>query len=581
MIPSYTQNKPKKWPSLKQWTRLPKILSKNERISLLILILIFFASSISLIIDFYKNNTILIPTDGGQYTEGIIGQPRFINPILSQTSDVDRDLTQLIFSGIFKYDNFGKLEKDLAEDYKVEDNKIYTVTLKSGVKWQDGETFSADDVIFTFGLIQNPDYKSPLKPNWQGVKIEKIDDRTVRFMLPAPYAPFLENLTVGILPKHLWQNISASGFALAVYNLEPVGTGPFRFNNIQKNKLGSISSLSLETRTDYYGKKPYLTQINFQFFEGEEELLNAYNRKQIDGMSFVSAKKQDKINQNSETSIYSLNLPRYYAIFFNQTSSKSLSDKNVRLAFQYATDRNEILKEVLLGNGSTIDSPVPGEIFGLAEEHKKYDFSEEKAKEILEKGGWKDLNKDGILEKKIADDKEPTALEITITTTQWPELAQTAEIIKKQWEKIGAKINIEILDINDIQQNKILPRNYQAILFGEILGEEPDPFSFWHSSQKKYPGLNLAIYDNKEADKLLEDARQILDQQERFKKYETFQNIIIEDSPAVFLYSPTYLYAINKKMKGIEVKNIATPSQRLVGIENWYIQTKRIFGNEK
>lgn len=564
------------WPSLKQWRRLPHVLNKSERFFIVIFIFLFVASSIALIYGYYQSRTVVVPAEGGQYAEGIVGQPRFINPILSQASDADRDLAELIFSGLLKYDSSGELKPFLAESYKIEGNKVYIFSLKPGVKWHDNENFSADDVIFTIGLIQNPDYKSPLRPNWQGVQVEKIDDLTVKFTLPAPYAPFLENLTVGILPKHLWQNISASAFPLADYNLQPIGTGPFRFKNIQKDKLGSINSLTLEVWPQYHGQKPYLAQIIFKFFDGEDELLNAFEKREIEGVSFVSAINLERINKSGEINVYSLNLPRYYAVFFNQTNSKPLADRNVRLALQYATNKQEIIEKVLLAKGTPVDSPLPKELLNLAQDTaKKYDFSIEKAKEILAAGGWRDSNNDGVLEKAFENENTPTPLEINIVTTQWPELVQAAQIIQEQWQKIGAKINLEILDIGEIQQNKIIPRNYQAILFGEVLGLIPDPFSFWHSSQKKYPGLNLALYDNRDADKLLEDARQILDAEERVKKYAEFQKLVVNDVPAVFLYSPSYLYAVGKKIKGVDIKNIATPSQRFNGVENWHIQTKR------
>lgn len=564
-----------KWPSLKQWRRLPQVLSKSERFFIIAFIFLFLASLAALIFDYYQSRTIVMPAEGGQYVEGIVGRPRFINPILSQASDADRDISELVFSGLLEYDSSGELKPSLAQSYKTEGNKVYVFSLKPDIKWHDNENFSADDVVFTIGLIQNPDYKSPLRPNWQGVQVEKIDDLTVKFTLPAPYAPFLENLTVGILPKHIWQNISASAFPLADYNLQPVGAGPFRFKNIQKDKLGSVNSLTLEAWPQYHGQKLYLSQIIFKFYDGEDELLNAFEKREIEGMSFVSAKNLERASKSETINVLSLNLPRYYAVFFNQTNSKPLADKNVRLALQYATNKQEIIEKVLLGKGTPVDSPLPSELLSIAESVKKYDFSIEKAKEVLAAGGWRDSNGDGILEKTFENENTPTPLEISIVTTQWPELVQAAQIIQEQWQKVGAKINLEILDIGEIQQNKIIPRNYQAILFGEVLGLIPDPFSFWHSSQKKYPGLNLALYDNPDADKLLEDARQILDAKERTKKYAEFQKLIVNDVPAVFLYSPSYLYAVGKKIKGIEIKNIATPSQRFNGVENWHIQTKR------
>jgi len=229
-----------------------------------------------------------------------------------------------------------------------------------------------------------------------------------------------------------------------------------------------------------------------------------------------------------------------------------------------------------------LDSPFPpnwlnSDSEDLKEDITRYEFDLEKAKTILEENEWIDNDNDGIREKKISSsDEETTMFEISLITTDWPELSQTAKILKEQWEKIGARINIEIIDSISIQQDYIRPRNYQALLFGEILGADPDPFAFWHSSQKRDPGLNLSLYQNKDADKRLETGRQTLNQEERIKEYIEFEKIITKDIPAIFLYTPTYLYPITKRVKGVSLEKIALPSHRFSQIENWYIKTKRL-----
>jgi len=252
-----------------------------------------------------------------------------------------------------------------------------------------------------------------------------------------------------------------------------------------------------------------------------------------------------------------------------------LADRNVRLALSYATNKEEIIEKVLNGKGEQVNSPLLSNWPNYTSEIDIYDFALEHAQNILEENGWKDTDEDGIRQKTIND--EDTKLEINLVASDWPEFEQTAEILKEQWGKIGAQVNLEIIESIDIQQEYLRPRNYQALLFGEVLGADPDPFAFWHSTQKKDPGLNVAFYENKEVDKLLEDARQTIEQEKRTEKYAEFQKILIEDVPAVFLYSPTYLYPVNKKIKGIEIEKLAQPSFRFSQIENWYINTKRVW----
>jgi peptide/nickel transport system substrate-binding protein len=510
---------------------------------------IILISILALLFNVYINKTQLVPKVGGEYKEGILGQPRFINPILAPTNDADRDLTQLVYSSLFKYDSQGNLIPDLVEKYNIEeDNLIYNITLKKNVFWHDGEPLTANDVIFTIKTIQDEEYKSPLKNIWQSVQIEKVDEFTIRFKLNNIYAVFLHNLTVGILPKHLWAGISAANFPLAQYNLKPVGSGPYQFKEFSKNGNGKIESIEFVRNENYYlADRPFIEKITVRFYNSQDALIEAYQKRQIDGISFLSPANQPKLRNN--LNIYQINLPIYYAVFFNQTKNKPLADKAVRLALSHATNKDEIIEKVLAGQGQIVNSPLLPDWPGYTSETKIYDFALEHAQNILEAAGWKDIDEDGIREKKIND--QDTKLEFTLIATNWPEAQQTAEILKEQWEKIGARINLEIVDTANIQQEYLRPRNYQALLFGEVLNAEPDPFVFWHSTQKKDPGLNLAFYDNKDVDKLLQEARQTMDDEKRNEKYAQFQKLLIEDVPAIFLYSPTYLYPINKKVKGI------------------------------
>lgn len=565
-----------KWPTGKQWARFFKILPARERWLVRGLIFIILGSCLALLILFYLGHTIIEPQKGGEYREGILGQPRYINPILSQTNDADRDLVQLIYSSLFKYDNQGNLTPDLAEKYEIgEDGLTYTVSLKQNIHWHDGENFSADDIVFTIRTIQDPEYDSPLRNIWLGVEIEKIDEFTVSFKLSSIYANFLHNLTVGILPKHLWAGISGQNFPLAVYNLKPIGSGPYKFKEFTKNEEGQIESMELTCNEDFYLlfedriQGPFIKKIILKFYNSQEALTRAYQQRQVDGLSSLSTANQSKIRNN--LNIYEIKMPIYYAVFFNQSKSKALADKTVRLALAYATDKEKIIDEVLNGKGARVDSPLLADWPNYTSETNIYEFALEHAQNILEAEGWIDSDGDNIRE------KEETKLEIELLATDWAEIKKTAELIKEQWGKIGVQVNLKIVEAASIQKDYVRPREYQVLLFGEILGADPDPFAFWHSSQKKDPGLNLALYQNKEVDELLQDARQTLDQTIRQEKYAEFQKLLIEDIPCIFLYSPSYIYPVNKKAKGISIEKLTEPSQRFSQAENWYIKTKRIW----
>ncbi len=549
---------------------LPKVLSKKERFLIFALLVILAGSVFAIPVATYYHFTRAVAASGGTMTEGVIGEPRHINPLLSQ-SDADRDLVKLIYSGLLKYDNNGKLVPDLAKSYELSPDELnYTVYLKENGKWHDGQKITVDDVIFTVLLAQNADYGSIQRINWQGVELEKINDYTIVFKLKNKYAQFLGNLSLPLLPKHLWENVKPINFALSELNLKPIGSGPYEFKKLQKDASGGIKLYELGAYKNFYDGEALISKVQLKFYESEDDLIDAYNKSDINNLGLISPQNIKKIKYKQRLVIEEVKMPRYFGIFFNQNESKILADKDVRLALVHATDKSALVSKILENNGIVIDSPIIGVVPGYNQDVKKYEYDKDLAKEILRKDGWDKTDDNGILMKK--DDK----LSIKLTTSTWSELAQVADTIKEQWKEIGVDVEIETLPTSDLQQ-AIKDRSYQMLLFGEILNLDPDPFSLWHSSQKRDPGLNLALYENKNADTLLEDARKTLSPNDRMEKYYQFQKMVIEDLPAIFLYSPYYLYGHTKSIKGFDNKIIATPSERFTDISRWYIKTKRVW----
>ncbi|PJE60034.1 MAG: hypothetical protein COU85_00425 [Candidatus Portnoybacteria bacterium CG10_big_fil_rev_8_21_14_0_10_44_7] len=534
-----------------------------------VLAVLIIVASILLVHGYYLSLTIEQPAVGGQYTEGMLGSPQYLNPALAN-NDIDRDLTRIIFSSLFKQDQNNNLTGDLADRYEIGDfGKIIDVWLKDNVVWHDGEKLTADDIIFTIKTIQDPAFKSPLRPNLSGIEIEKIDDYYLRFRLKTYYAPFLQNLTFGILPKHLWQNISASQFPLHELNLKPVGSGPFSFATIKKNKDGEIKSINLTAFADYFTGRPYLKNLTFNFYRDQETMLNDLNQGVIEGLNYISPSLLSTIKDRTALVPHILKLPRYFAVFLNQNQSTALANRNVRLALNYATDKQKIVDQALQGYGQVIDGPIIPGILGYQEQPPTFTFDQQKTRDILAQDGWSDQNGDGFLE------KGAETLALGIVTLDWPELKKTAELLKEAWEAVGIKVDLNFEDIASLQQTVIRPRQYQALIFGEILAKEPDPFAFWHSSQKTDPGLNIALYDNQQADKLLSDARQELDEKTRQTDYRQFEQLIVKDVPAVFLYTQNYLFVVKKSIAGIRMEFANTPAERFNFINEWYIKTER------
>lgn len=535
-----------------------------------ILLIVSFSLSVS---GYVQRNSTLIAQNGGTYTEAIVGQPRYINPILASTNDADMDLTKVVYSSLLKLNSDLTLKNDLATSIDTSsDGKTYTIHMRDDALWHDGKKVTADDVMFTIGSIQSKDYNSPIAPAFQGVKVEKIDDTTVRFTLQkTAYAPFLSSLTVGIIPKHVWENVPPKTLGLAEQELKPIGSGPFKFEEIvTKKKTGEITSIKLARNDSYYGDKAYLSTLIFTFVNSHEEAISALTGNKVDGIGYLPSSLLSSVEHRSALSIKKLLLPQYFGLFFNQTKNPILNDAGIRSALDLAIDREEIVKQALHGQGEPLGIPIPSGLFSFPDIRDAV-YDSEKAKQNLEEAGWKVTGEDGVRTK----DGKP--LEVTITTTDWQEYIKTAELIKEKWQAIGVKTNIQSLGTSIIQQTAIIPRQYEILLYGENLPADPDPYPFWHSSQIKSPGLNLSLVQDKDIDKLLENARITIDTNKRKETLHTFIERFLDTRPAIILYRPYYLHVQRSQVRGASIEQGGLPSDRFNDVEKWHIRVKRVW----
>ncbi len=519
----------------------------------------------------YRHFTNEIPDYGGKYQEGMVGQPLYINPILSSGNPADSDLVRLIYSGLLQYDKDGKITNDLAEDWKVsDDGKEYTLFLKRDLTWHDGEPILADDVIFTFEVVQNPAYRSPLRQKWPaGVKVEKIDDYSIKIILQEPSLGFVDNLTMGILPRHIWDQVSPDRFPHSTYNLEPIGSGPYRYGSMQKSSEGDILSYTMKAFTKHNSGAPYIKEFTIFYYNSEEAMIDGYKQKEIQGMREVSKTGRELLGTAKDSLIdHEFSLPQYYAVFFNQTKSKPLSYDEVRQALALATDRNAVIQSAMQGKGVPVQTPfLPGD-GAYRDDILQKSPNVAEAENILETAGWVKGN-DGVRV------RNGDRLEFTLMTADWEEFVPAAETLKGQWEAIGARVNISVLDTYDLSQNHIRPREYEALLYVQAPDSGPNLFSYWHSSQRDGAGLNLALFSNKTMDEVLEKAKVAINHEQLDELNRQFQNIFFEKNPGIYLFSPIRLYPVDKKIRGIEPQMVIEYSDRLGSVEKWYINTKR------
>jgi peptide/nickel transport system substrate-binding protein len=568
-----------KLPTKEQINSALNAFSKKEWVFFIGLIIIFFISVISILESINKSLMVSIPYHGGSISEGIIGTPRFINPILAN-SPADLDMVSLIYSGLLRKNPDGTLVPDLAEKYEMsKDGLTYTFTLKNKIYFQDGNPVTADDVVFTINEAKDSVIKSPRKVDWDGVTAVKIDAKTIEFTLKQPYPAFLENATLGIMPAALWNN---SPIELNNANTNPIGSGPYQIKNTNRESSGVIDSYELVPFKKFILGEPYIQNLNLYFYSNEENLIQALENNTVDQISSITPLNADILKERNYE-IDSSVLPRIFGLFFNQNQNTLFTDKVITKSIDQAIDKDKIIREVLFGYGVAIDNPIPPNIIAY---QKLSPANKTPREEILQnvinnlaKDGWV-KGPDGFLQKTITGNnkkKTTSVLEFSISTGNAVELAKTAELIKEDLFAIGMKVDIKTFDIGNLNQNVIRPRKYDALLFGEIINHESDLFAFWHSSQRKDPGLNVAMYTNAKVDKILEDAAVTIDEQARIKKYAQFEDEIQKDVPAVFLYSPNFIYVVSPNLKGLSIDQITSPKDRFSNVYLWYTETENVW----
>lgn len=520
-----------------------------------------------------------VPLRGGSISEGIIGIPRFINPVLAN-SPADLDMTRLIYSGLMRKNPDTTLTPDLAEKYEVsKDGLTYTFTLKDKIFFQDGKPVTADDVIFTIKEVRDSIIKSPHKIHWDGVTATKIDEKTIQFSLKQPYPSFLENATLGIMPEHLWNN---SALELNNANTSPIGSGPYMIKNVTKESSGVINSYDLEPFKQFVLGEPYIGTFSLHFYSNEDALVKALENKEVDQINSITPLNADILKERN-FQVDKTVLPRVFGLFFNQNQNNLFTDKVITAAIDQAIDKDRIVREVLFGYGVAIDDPIPPNMIAYQKLTPESNTSREtvlkNVQNSLAKDGWS-KGSDGFLQKTTTDKNKKkiiTTLEFSISTGNAEELTRAAELIKQDLEAVGMKVDVKTFEVGNLNQSVIRPRKYDALLFGQIIKHESDLFAFWHSSQRKDPGLNVALYTNAKVDKILEDASTTIDEQSRIKKYAQFESEIKKDMPAVFLYSPNFIYVVSNNIKGLSIDHIITPADRFSNVYLWYTETENIW----
>ena len=510
------------------------------------------------------------PISGGSYTEALVGAFMRLNPMLDHLNQPDRDINRLLFSSLVHFDASGLPVGDLARSWNVsEDGAVYTVNLRADAVWHDGTPLTANDVVYTISLLQS---QSPLIPAnlqefWNAVTVSAVSDTILEFSLPVAYAPFMDYLNFQVLPAHLLGNLGMDALVDHPFNLNPIGSGPFRFDSIEIEN-GTITGINLVSYEYYFDGQPFIDEIRFRYYPDESTALDAYLEGEVDGLSRIHNADLSTVLNQTGLNLYSSRQPKLSIVFLNLRNANVpvLQNADFRKALMAGINRQEMIDEVLNGQGVFAQGPIMPGNWAFYPEQSEYRYDPDGARQILAAMGLSQVE-DG----RFLSDGAP--IELELLTPDDPEHIAMAEILRQNWQKVGVGVTVLPL-AHDQVIARLENRDYQMALVDVDLSEtpDPDPYQFWAESQID-GGQNYAQWSNATASSYLEQARQVPGVEVRRRLYRNFQVLFEEDLPSLPLFYPVYNYAVKDSIKDLMFGPVYNPADRFNNVREWYILT--------
>jgi len=515
------------------------------------------------------------PATGGVYSEGLVGSLGRLNPVLDWNNPADRDVDRLLFSSLIRFDERGLPQTDLAEAWGVnEEGTIYNFSIRPNAVWHDGEPVTSDDVIFTVEMIKSDGSLLPqdIKDLWNKVEVLKLDDKTLKFAIPEPFAPFLDYLTFGVLPKHLLEGIPAGGLDTADFNIEPVGSGPYKFDHLILDE-GQITGVVLTSFDDYYGKEPFIPQVVFRYFPTSAAALDAYEQGEVLGISRISKDVLQDALAQPNLAVYTSRMPQVSMVLLNLNNPEVpfLQEPDVRRALLLALNRQRMISTLLQGQAIIADGPIFPNSWAYYDGIEHLEYDPEQAITLLKAIGYL-----ASTEGSTVRAKEGQSLTFTLLHPDDELHTQLAQVIQESWAQIGVQVNLQPVPYDRMVFDHLGPRTYQAALVDLNLARtpDPDPYPFWHQAEAT-GGQNYSQWDNRTASEYLEQARVNTDFDVRTRLYRNFQVMFAKELPALPLYYPVYSFGVDVQVLGVQVPPLYDISDRFSLVTDWYLVTRR------
>jgi len=515
------------------------------------------------------------PEQGGVYTEGLVGSLGRLNPLLDWNNSADRDVDRLLFSGLVRFDERGLPQADLAEAWGVaQDGTEYNFSIRPNAVWHDGQPVTSDDVLFTIDMMKSAGslYPQDVKDLWSKIEVTKLNDKTLKFKLTEPFVPFMDYLTFGVLPKHLLESVLPDQMANAEFNINPVGSGPYKFDHLLVDK-GQITGVVLTVSPIYYGKAPFIEQVVFRYYPTSAEALDAYRQGDVLSVSQITSDVLGAALEEQNLSIYTSRMPQMSFVLFNlnDTEVPFLQNVKVRRALMLAINRPYIINSFLQGQAIIADGPILPNSWAYYDGTEHYQYDPETAVGLLKGEGYTIPASGGDVRA-----KDNTPLSFTLMHPDDPTHTKIAETIRDEWAAIGVHVDLKAVAYDSLVLDSLTSRAYQDALVDLNLSRtpDPDPYPFWHQAEVA-GGQNYSQWDNRAASEYLEQARVTADYALRVKLYRNFQVIFAKELPALPLFVPVYSYGVDAQVQGVQVGALYEPSDRLATFTSWYLLTRR------
>jgi len=557
---------------------------KKLRWPLLIAILALAAISILLISQKPDNLQpiavpVVQPAEGGIYSEGLIGTFMRLNPMLDYYNEADRAVDRLIFSGMLRIDDRGLPQADLATSWGISrDGMIYNFSINPDAVWHDGQPVTSDDVIFTIQMMSSEDSPIPndIRQFWQQIEIIRLDDKTLQFKLPEPFAPFLDYLTFGVLPSHLLGDLTVADMVNDPFNLQPVGSGPYSFDHLITEE-GQISGVVLSAFKDYYFQGAYIDQIAFRYYQDAAATFTAYKAGDVGGLGDVTQDILPEVLTEEGLNLYTTRLPAMTLLYLNLDDPQVtfFQDVNIRQALMQGLNRQALVDNLLDGQAILADGPIFPGTWAYYDGIEHYSYTPDQAIALLREAGFTLPATGGD----VRTNEDGTQLSFELLYPDDDEHTDLANAIQRDWVKLGVKVTLTALPYDQLVSEHLDTRNYQAALVDLNLSRspDPDPYPFWHQTQIT-SGQNYSKWDDRQASEYLEQARISTDLDERTRLYNNFQVRWSQELPAIPLFYPVYTYAVSSDVQGVSIGPIFDPSDRFNHVTNWYLVTRRTSG---